>query len=76
VPIILLLLATVLTADVQAYIDPGTGSYAFQLAAAALVTALYALKRHWRQLRDWARALRRGSHPSPGPRGTSRGHLD
>jgi len=75
--IILVLLATVLTANVQAYIDPGTGSYVFQVAAAGLLTVLYAVKRHWRQLRDWARSLRRGSSPSAGAgQDEGRGRLD
>jgi hypothetical protein len=74
--VILILVATALTVDVQAYIDPGTGSYVFQLAAAGLLTALYALKRHWRHLRDWARSLKHGSGSSTeSGRGGSGGQL-
>jgi len=41
-----------LTVDLEAYIDPGTGSYLFQLAVAGLFAALYTIKRYWRVIRD------------------------
>lgn len=30
-----------------AYVDPGTGSYLFQLAAAGLLAGMYTLRRYW-----------------------------
>jgi hypothetical protein len=33
-----------------AYIDPGSGSYFFQLALASLFGLLFALKIHWRKI--------------------------
>ena len=36
--------------DAWAYIDPGTGSYLFQIAAAGLLGAAYTLRRYWRVL--------------------------
>src|SRR5512139_2482604 len=41
-----------LTADLEAYIDPGTGSYLFQLAVAGVFAALYTIKRYWRVIRS------------------------
>jgi hypothetical protein len=33
-----------------AYVDPGSGSYLFQLAAAALLASLYTVRRQWQAL--------------------------
>ncbi len=41
-----------LAAPAHAYLDPGTGSYVFQMVVAALVTAGFVLKSVWRRLRD------------------------
>jgi hypothetical protein len=38
--------------DAHAYLDPGTGSYLFQVTAAAGFTALFVLKRWWSQVRN------------------------
>jgi hypothetical protein len=35
---------------VNAYIDPGTGSYVFQVILAAIVGSLFALKIYWRKI--------------------------
>lgn len=35
----------------QGYIDPGSGAYLFQIAAAVLFGALYAVKSYWRDIR-------------------------
>ncbi len=37
--------------DARAYIDPGTGSVAFQLLIAGLVAASYAVKTFWKNIR-------------------------
>lgn len=34
----------------HAYLDPGTGSYILQIAAAALFGSLFALKMWWKQI--------------------------
>ena len=38
------------TADAAAYVDPGTGSYIFQLAVAGALAAMYTLRRYGRAL--------------------------
>lgn len=38
-----------------AYVDPGTGSYVFQLVLAGSMAAVFALKTYWRKLRDLLR---------------------
>ena len=35
-----------------AYVDPGTGSYLFQLAAAGLLAGVYTMRGYWRALVD------------------------
>lgn len=37
-------------ARLEAYIDPGTGSYVFQIALAGALAALYAVKHYWRRI--------------------------
>lgn len=36
-----------------AYIDPGTGSYVFQLIIAGILSALVSIKIYWRQVRGF-----------------------
>ena len=36
-----------------AYIDPGTGSYLFQLVIAGGLAGVYTIRRYWQTLRDW-----------------------
>lgn len=40
-----------------AYLDPGTGSYAFQILLAGLMAGLFALKAFWRRIRDLLRSF-------------------
>ena len=47
--------------DALAYIDPGTGSYLFQLAAAGVLAGMFTLRRYWDLLKSM---FRRGSHSS------------
>jgi hypothetical protein len=56
------------TARLEAYIDPGTGSYLFQLAIGGALAGLYAVKRYWRRILDFLGSLRNKSHA-----GTHRG---
>ena len=38
--------------NAHAYVDPGTGSYVFQVAAAFMVGGLYTVKLSWRRIVD------------------------
>lgn len=49
VPRLVLIGLALETARLEAYIDPGTGSYVFQLAIAGALAALYAVKHYWRR---------------------------
>lgn len=44
-------LTALLAAPSYAYIDPGSGSYIFQLAIAAIAGAIYTIKLSWSRLR-------------------------
>lgn len=62
-------LIALLPADAWAYIDPGTGSYLFQLAIAGLAAGLYTLRRYWHDLAARVRAVgRRLTRRSRDPR--------
>jgi uncharacterized membrane protein HdeD (DUF308 family) len=52
---ILLLLVTLLAlpSQIHAYIDPGTGSYLFQLFIAGALGSLYAVKTYWTALKHY-----------------------
>jgi hypothetical protein len=50
----LLMLATPL--DALAYVDPGTGSYVFQLAIAGGLAALYTVRHYWQSLKATIRS--------------------
>ena len=63
VGLVVLGIATAST-DAEAYIDPGTGSYIFQLAVAGALAAMFTLKRYWRRVRDFLRGGRGASKPS------------
>ena len=56
--------------DAQAYMDPGTGSYLFQLLMAALLGALFAIKMYWKALKAFFSNLfsrnRESDHGSDG----------
>ena len=43
----------VLAVPVQAYIDPGSGSYFMQLLIAGLLAGLYSLKIYWAKVRGF-----------------------
>jgi hypothetical protein len=44
------------------YLDPGSGSYIFQLLIAALVGAMFLIKVYWRRIKAFfARLFSRGS---------------
>jgi hypothetical protein len=52
-------------APAQAYLDPGTGSYVFQMAAAALVSVGFLARAYWHRLRGFF--ARRGRSRPPDP---------
>ncbi len=39
--------------DAWAYIDPGAGSYLFQLAIAGGLAGVYTLRRYWDAIKSW-----------------------
>lgn len=49
--VFVLMLCAGAQSSAQGYIDPGSGAYLFQIAAAALFGALYAVKSYWREIR-------------------------
>ncbi len=51
------LLVLILGSEAHAYMDPGTGSYIFQLLLAGLLGALFAIKTYWRSLKGLFRNL-------------------
>lgn len=53
--------------DAHAYLDPGTGSYLFQLVAAGILASLFTVKLYWQKLKDWVRARRAPPPTDPRP---------
>lgn len=51
--VILLLLPLLWPADAHAYLDPGSGSFVFQILISALLGAAVVLKTSWRRIRDF-----------------------
>ena len=51
--LIALLLLLLSPAPAWAYIDPGAGSYLFQLLIAGGLAGVYTLRRYWHQVRIW-----------------------
>lgn len=54
--VVVLLLATsalsLTTRDAHAYVDPGTGSFLFQMATAGVLGSIFAIKVFWKNIRD------------------------
>ena len=68
IPLATLSLAAVfgsLASPAEAYLDPGTGSYVFQILAAALISGGFVLKTYWRRLRETFDRWRRPGSPKP-----------
>jgi hypothetical protein len=51
------LLLTLFVTGVYAYLDPGTGSYLFQIMLATLVGAAFAVKTYWIKIKDFFKKL-------------------
>ena len=60
-----LFLAGCLATPAHAYLDPGTGSYVFQMVAAALVSVGFVVRAYWHRLRGLL--TRRDPPPPPAP---------
>ena len=56
---LLALVSTLIFCQTQAhaYIDPGTGSYLFQIALASIFGAIFAVKTFWAQIKEFAKKL-------------------
>lgn len=61
----LVLLLTPRTA--WAYLDPGTGSYMLQVAAAGLLASMFTIKLYWQRVKVWFRALSAAKPPPDAP---------
>jgi len=53
VMMIMLLLFLNASQPAQAYLDPGSGSYVFQLLIAGFLTVSVTLKMYWRQIKSY-----------------------
>ena len=53
VPFLLLALVFSFPAQALAYLDPGSGSYFFQLLLALVLGGLYTLKVYWHKVMHW-----------------------
>lgn len=51
------LLALLFSPHAHAYLDPGSGSYLFQLAAAALLASMFTTRMYWYKVKDWLKSL-------------------
>jgi len=49
----MILLPVLLPGDALAYLDPGSGSFVFQILISALLGAAVVLKTSWRRIRDF-----------------------
>jgi hypothetical protein len=50
--------------EALAYVDPGTGSYLFQLAAAGLLAGAFTVRRYWEMIKMAFRRESAGASPS------------
>ncbi|MGO9139576.1 MAG: hypothetical protein ACLQBC_18175 [Syntrophales bacterium] len=46
-------LQVTLSQDAFAYLDPGTGSYVFQVSIAAFLGGLFTIKIYWQKIKDF-----------------------
>lgn len=58
---IIISLLCVLAGEMQVfgYIDPGTGSYVFQILIASLLAVSFVIRRFWDNIRAWFSGLRK-----------------
>lgn len=55
--VVILIALLVLPDEASAYLDPGTGSYIFQLIVAAVFGGLFALKTFWGNIKTFVRTI-------------------
>ena len=48
-----ILILLLLPSPAWAYIDPGAGSYLYQILIASWLVGVYTLRRYWHQIRSW-----------------------
>ncbi len=60
-------LSALIIPPAEAYIDPGTGSYVFQIIVATLFGGLYALKLYWQQFKDFLTGKKKTDDPKTPP---------
>jgi hypothetical protein len=53
--LLVLCLQILLTSEAHAYLDPGTGSFIFQMIVAGVVGTAVTLKMYWRQFKAFLR---------------------
>ena len=51
--LVIILLPVLLPGDALAYLDPGSGSFVFQILISALLGAVVVFKTSWRRIRDF-----------------------
>jgi hypothetical protein len=51
--VLICLLLVLLSRDAHAYIDPGTGSFIFQLIIGGLIGSAFAIKLFWRNIKGF-----------------------
>ncbi len=56
-PILMIAVLLLFPANLYAYLDPGTGSYFFQILLAALVGVLYGFRRYLGKIRSYLNNL-------------------
>lgn len=50
---LIFVLQELLSQDAHAYLDPGTGSYVFQVLIATVIGGLFALKMYWQKIKNF-----------------------
>ena len=63
--LVLIVAFLVVPTRAYAYIDPGTGSYVFQMVAAALVSVGFLARAYWHRLRSFFARRDRSSPQAP-----------
>jgi hypothetical protein len=56
---------SLLPAPAEAYLDPGTGSYVFQMVAAAVVSVGFVARAYWHRIRGFLARLGRPASDRP-----------
>ena len=54
-----------LAVPAEAYLDPGTGSFVFQMVAAAVVSVGFVVRAYWQRIRGFFARLGRRTPDSP-----------